>query len=179
MTKTTTGTHTHTRSVLLRAQLEVAARRLSPDADRVIEMMIRPGLSEQFLGRLDFYALGGDGAAVARLSLGVDWAEHRVQLTTAETVRVNARWDKLAAPEVQVAIELFEETVAETGAEVKVLMIPAPDADRAGLAARFGLSASKRPAWSGAAEPAPFVVRELPELQVEMASARQSELLSA
>ncbi|HEY1192279.1 MAG TPA: hypothetical protein VGE74_31935 [Gemmata sp.] len=179
-TTTGTQTHTHARAVLLRAQLEVAARRLAPaEATRVIEMMIRPGLSEGFLGRLDFYALDRAGTAHARLALGVDWEQHRAQLTSAAMVRVNTGWQKLAAPEVQVAVELFEETVALTGAEVKVLLIPVPDVDRAALAARFGLSASKRPPWAAQPEPAPFAVRELPELRVELASVRQDELAPA
>jgi hypothetical protein len=173
-TKTATRTHsrTATRTGLLRLQLEVAARRLASDADRVITKMIRPGLAEGFLGRLDFYALDANGASHARLSLGVDWEEHRGLVATSATVRVPAGWVDRVAPEVHVAIEFFQEVVEESGAKVKVYLIPAPDADRAQLAERFGLNACKRPAWAAEPTPGPLPVPELPELHVELEAIR-------
>jgi hypothetical protein len=172
-TKTETRTRTATRVGLLRLQLEVAARRLAPDPDRVIASMIRPGLTEGFLARINFYALDVSGATQARLSLGVDWEEHRGLVATSATVRVPAGWVDHVSPEVHVAVGYFQEVVEELGARVKVLLVPVAGADRADLAARFGLHAGARPAWAAAPSAGPLPVPELPELRVELDVVRQ------
>lgn len=171
-TATRTHTRTETRTALVRVQLEVAARRLTSDAERVITKMIRPGLAEGFLGRLDFYALGAEGSTHARLSLGVDWAEHRGLVATAATVRVPAGWVDRVAPEVHVAVEFFQEVVEQVGATVKVFLIPAADADRALLAERYGLHAGKRPTWAAEPDPSRLPIPELPELHVDLEAVR-------
>jgi hypothetical protein len=168
-TQTVTRTHTRTatRTGLLRLQLEVAARRLAANPDWVIERAIRPGLTEGFLGRLDFDAVDPEGVLRARLSLGVDWDKHRGLVTASAEVRVPAGWVDRTAPEVHVAVELFQEVVEQIRATVKVFLLPAAGADRANLARQFGLKTSRRPRWAANPNCAPLVVRELPELQVE------------
>jgi hypothetical protein len=170
-TATRAYTRTATRTGLVRLQLEVTARRLAPDPGRVIDRMIRPGLAEGFLGRLNFYALDRDGVCHARLSLGVDWDEHRGLVANSAAVRVPTGWVDSVAPEVHVAAEFFQEVVEAVGGTVKVFLVPTATADRAELSRRFGLRAACRPAWVAHPTAGPLPIRELPELFVELRTA--------
>jgi hypothetical protein len=177
MTQTTTRTHTRTvtRTALIRLQLEVAARRLATHPDKLIERAIRPGLAEGFLGRLDFCAVDPSGVCHAMLSLGVDWNEHRGLVAASAEVRVPPGWVDRVAPEVHVAVELFQEVVEQFRATVEVFLVPAPGADRAKLAHRFGRGPCRRPRWSVKPSRAPLSVRELPELRVEFLTDEPSD----
>ena len=77
------------------------------------------------------------------------------------------------APEVHVAVELFQEVVEAVRATVKVFVVPAAGVDRADLSRRFGLNPGRRPRWAASPNRAPLAVRELPELQVEFMTAEQ------
>jgi len=86
-------------------------------------------------------------------------------------VRIPAGWVDRVAPEVHVAVELFQEVAEEVRAIIKVVLVATAGADRADLSRRFGLNPSRRPKWATNPTRAPLVVRELPELLVEFMTA--------
>lgn len=168
MTITRTQTKTSTRAELIQVNMEVLAVRLLSKPRGIIDRVIRPGVEQGFIRRLDFWGLDEEGLCHARLSLKVDWAEHNRQVQITSRVRIDGRWVERVAPEVRTLLEGFERAVEQRGLRVRGSISLVEGADRARLQQQLALPTWRPAPWAEAAAQTAFPIKGLTEVNVEL-----------
>jgi hypothetical protein len=163
--RTFTRTATWARIELLRTLVRVVVRRLAPDPERTIRQAIDPGIEQELLRRVTFFGLDGRGVCHAKLTLAIDWAEHRRLNVVQGRLTLPGRPEE-AAPELAEMLLSFERAIERERLHVRIGVSFLPGVDVRRARALLGLGAPRPIEWAGIPVSMSLAVKKLPELQV-------------
>jgi hypothetical protein len=174
------STKTVKRPYLLQVQVRNLFSRTTKIKRGRLNKLVSKGIGNQWLRNIGVYGLDDANHCHCGLEIEINWTAHTIQLVAwGDNVQINKTvFMDDCAPEVDNAIEVFNQAVIEQCLWTERRVRLAPGVNKAHVQRELGLEDAPALTWAGNVEKQSFGVKELPELTVSLLFAESAELVT-
>jgi hypothetical protein len=165
VTRTQTATKTFTRVSLIKMQVDRVMTRAGLSAGSAEKIL--HGIEKRWIAHVFLYGLDGAGLCHCELFMRIDWQRNQIHIAAGrDQVTIDSRWRDDVAVEVEKAMMLFEEYVAEKQLKVVVHTRYGVGVDRQLANRELGFVNATDVKWAGGTVGSSMTVPEVDEFTV-------------